>query len=739
MRNYSLLISKKLYIRNILVFIFFCAIFLLYHSRIEYGNFGILLFLNIMILLVFLLTAFKPKIGLYVFIFCIPLFNSVTTMLAIRSIDIPFYIFFGFFLGFLLSFFQKDFENKLGFLKSEYYDAEIKPAAFVLLGILVISLAVTVFRYANLYPFITNNYYTLKVNLNGVNSDSAIFWAIKYFFNYAIVFFFLFAVFNIIDKKRDIIISTMSLIFATGLSSVFAIYQHYFNPTLGSFRFWADSGRINSTFADPNALGAYCVIIFPVFLSLVIFSKRWYFRLVFFLLFILFMMMVVFSGSRTVLLAIFLTVFIFIIYGIARYVKYLKNASTRKKIINLSIILPLIFIIIVSFSVVIFTENQVKNNFVESELFKRTTMTYGTFVFHAKNVNLIEAFKSISNYRHIYWEQAMHMAIEYPVTGVGPGAYIIELPDYLQRFGKGFTEIDFSGNYYLQVLSELGLSGFIVVLFVFFLIIKKTFLYHSLKRKTGNLNLDDRLLFGIFVSYIITLVSLIFGPHTNFTAIQLTFWLIIAFILSYIKISQSQILSKIEPASIKNPDKSSAAISLKGPVVLSGSLKISLGQKISLAFILLLFFSSFILSSFTSLSIHAKQNRCYFENAYGFYGTENFEGKDISWISVDASTKLEKKGNTLILPLQDGYPFDDLGHLALPDPLVAKIYIDNLQVKSVKLENNSWYNVNIPIPDFTEDWFTLTIVLNRSWVPRDLELNFDTRELGARIGEYEFK
>ncbi|MBM3700841.1 MAG: hypothetical protein FJW68_08045 [Actinobacteria bacterium] len=740
MRNYSLLISKKIYVRNILVFIFFGFVFLLYHSIIEYGNLAVFILLNALVLFIFIFTAFKPKLGLYIFIFFIPLLNSVTTIMAIRSIDFPIYMFFGFFLGFLLSFFDKDFKNRLNLSSQDYYDKEIYPLAFVFLGILVISLAVTLFRYANFFPFITNNYYNLKVNLNGVGSSGVLFWVIKYFFNYAIAFFFLFALFNIIDKKKDIIIAVFVLISATVISSIYAIYQYYFNPTFGSFSYWAESGRINSTFSDPNALGAYCVIIFPIFLSMVIFSKRWYYRLVFSVFFILFIIMTFFSGSRTALLGIVITLFVFLLYGIINYLKYLSATDKKKRIINLCIILPLIFLILISMIAVFLTENQIKESFYQSELFKRTSGSINTFFYHFNEYGFTEGLKSISNFRHFYWGMAVNMAKDYPLTGVGTGSYIIELPDYLRRFGagdyqsQGIYQVDYAGNYYLQVLAELGAAGLMSMLFMFFLIIKKTALYYVCKRKIGIVKRDDRFLFGLFVSFIVTIFSLIFGPHTNFTSIQLIFWLVIGLILSYVKIMQSNIPLDTD-ISVFNKKN----ITINKPIKLTGVLAFTRQQKVLIPVLLFLFFSSFMLSSLTGLSIHAKQNRCQFENTYGFFDYKSFEGRDVRWISIDASTKIKKDGNMLTIPIQDAYPYELVENVNLPKPLIAKFYIDNMLVKRVKLENNSWYNVALNIPGFTEDWFTLTIVLNRSWVPKDLKLNFDTRELGARIGEYEFE
>lgn len=735
-RNYSLLIRKNLYIRNIVIFLFFYIIFFLEHKETYYDNIGILLFANILIFSVFIITAFKPKIGLYLFIFFIPLLNSLTTILEIKPINILLFLFFGFFLGFLLSFFERDLINKLSLVnKYNYYEKEIGIISFTFLLILVISFGLTVFRYANFYPFITNNYHNLEVSTSGYDSNSAIYWVRQYFFNYAIGFAFLFSVFNIFDKKKDIIIAVLTLIFSTTLASIFSIYQYFVNPYIGSFDYWVESGRLNSTFTDPNALGAYCVLIFPIFLSLIIFTTRWYLKLLFSILFIPFILMIFFSGSRSALLGILLSLIIFFIYGIIRYIKYLATLNKRKKIINLTIILLVILIIIISLSGIFLTENQLKNSFLEVGLMQRSIQSLDTLYSHFKKDGLIESIKSISNYRYIYWNMAINMAKEYPLTGVGIGSYIIELPDYLKSYDTGFNQVDFAGNYYLQVLAELGLPGLILILFLFFIIIKKTLLYYNYKRRINEININDRLLFGFFISFITMLVILFFGPHTNFTEIQFIFWTVISLIIVYIKINQLRSVSESSSNVLENkklfPEK---------PLTLSNKLNITLRQKISLALILLIFLSSYMISSITTLSNYAKQDRSDYENHYGFYDYDKVGNKKVRWTSNDASEVITKEGNILIIPIQDGYPEEKYIKIKEPpEPLVIKFYIDNLMVEKIKLEDDSWYNIRINIPDFTKNVFTLTLVMNRSWVPKKVGLNNDTRVLGAMVGEYKFE
>lgn len=60
------------------------------------------------------------------------------------------------------------------------------------------------------------------------------------------------------------------------------------------------------------------------------------------------------------------------------------------------------------------------------------------------------------------WEPALRMAADYPLTGVGLGAYIIEVSNYSAYFDKDRTTPESSENDLLQVASELGAAGLIV-------------------------------------------------------------------------------------------------------------------------------------------------------------------------------------------------------------------------------------------------------------------------------------
>ncbi|MBE3088787.1 MAG: hypothetical protein IMZ41_00760, partial [Actinobacteria bacterium] len=180
------------------------------------------------------------------------------------------FLFFGLFLGFLVNNASKFLSSRpLEYPKDIIFDSKIMKAMFMFIVILVLSSAITIFRYSNFYPFITNNYHDLAINFNGMGSTDSMIWTIRFFYNYFIGFLFFILIFNVVDRVEDIVNSLIYLISATMISAGVIIYQYYFNPYFGNIENWVNSGRFNATFTDPNALGAYTILLFPIYIGLV--------------------------------------------------------------------------------------------------------------------------------------------------------------------------------------------------------------------------------------------------------------------------------------------------------------------------------------------------------------------------------------------------------------------------------------------------------------------------------------
>jgi len=678
--------------------------------------------------IIYILSLYRIKWGLFLFIFLIPLLNFYAIPFVRRPRQIILFLFFGLFLGFLINKTSKFLSRwSLKFSGGFVFESKITKAMFIFTAVLFISCAITIFRYSNLYPFITNDYYKLAINVNGVGSTGSIIWTIRCFYNYFIAFLFFVLIFNIIESIKDIVNSIISLILATMVSAGVIIYQYYFNPYYGNLEHWVNSGRFNATFSDPNALGAFTILLFPIFIGLLVYFKRWYLKLLILISFSLFLMELFFSGSRSAFIGIVLAIIIFVVIFIKRSFRHInrhwKLYSRWLKIIL--ILIPLIIVIILS-SFSLYLINSPDSYILKTGLASRTIETFKTGIYYARELGLIEGLKSISNYRYIFWGQAVAMFNDYPLTGVGQGSYLLQLPNYLTMNRTGYLingklAVDYSGNYYLQVLSELGLPGLVLILFIFYLLINKVFNYFREKRRLKNFENSDWLLTALFISFISMLVGQIFGPHTNFDEIQFTLWLVIGLMIAYIKLKQTGFKERSKPLQIFK------------------RIRFGLGEKISLSVIVLVFISSMVVSSATTLSINVGQNLYDikgnykgWENSYGFYKVETIEDETFRWTGIDASEVVEKKGDKMIIPMKDAIPIEP------QKPLSVNIFVNNLLVEKTELEYNKWTDVQIDIPDSAKDMFTLTLTFSRSWVPKEIGITPDARELGIRVGEYRF-
>ncbi len=723
MERNNIPVPAGLIARKTVIFLLFYLIFFLYLRLIVGTNLELMYFVNSIVLIIFVLSSYKIKFGLYLFIFLIPLLNSSNNFLVSRPRYIVVFMFFGLFLGFLVNHGSKyltEYPNNAD--ERFIFDRTMMKLILIFTGVLVISCAITIFRYSNFYPFIANEYHDLAININGVRSTGSMIWTIRYFYNYLIGFLFLFLIFNVIKSTKDVLYSIIVIISATMISVGVVLHQYFVNPYLGNVAHWVRSGRFNATFTDPNALGGFTILLFPVFLGMILYFKKWYMRLIFFFLFLLFLILLLLAGSRSAFIGIFLAAVIFIILFIIRGLRYLRNRMAswpgKKKAFVLSIIILIILCLILAIIyLVIFQKDLIS----KSSMIDRTLKSVETGIFYFSKYGIVEGLKSISNYRYIFWGQAIEMFKDYPVTGVGQGAYILQLPNYLVSQRTCFAQVDYSGNYYLQILSELGLPGIILIISIFFILIKRVSGYFIARRRSKIFENKDWILISLFISFIAMLVGQIFGPHTNFDEVQLIFWLVIGLMIAYIKVEQINSRGNIRTLEI------------------SSRIRFSLREKLSLSIILFIFFSVFLFNSLTTLSINVEQNLydrkdnyVGWQNDYGFYREEISEEGPFSWVAQDASTVIEKKGEKLIIPIKDAYP-------EYPDKeLSVKIFIDNLLVEKTALDYNKWENIEIDIPQMAKEHFTLTLVFNRGWSPKELGINNDTRVFGGKIKKIVF-
>lgn len=150
----------------------------------------------------------------------------------------------------------------------------LKPMA-IAAWLVAISGIITFLRFANFYPFLSDGFYELITNVNGVTSGGARMSTVFHSLNYLSEFGFFLILSSVLltgnFARKVVIVLGVSL----SLSLGFGFFQHFQNPGLGNTGFWIRLNQINSTFSDPNAFGAFLAIAGPLLLGAFFSFKGW--------------------------------------------------------------------------------------------------------------------------------------------------------------------------------------------------------------------------------------------------------------------------------------------------------------------------------------------------------------------------------------------------------------------------------------------------------------------------------
>ena len=212
---------------------------------------------------VFLITIFYVKWGTLLFIFSFPLINNLPYFFGISE-NIPhaptaLVLFLFFFLGWLV-------HNIL--YKPEYSIKHPILKPLILFSILIfISGIITIFRYSNFYPFLSDYVYELVTNVNGVSAGGAIMSSIFNSLNYLTGFAFFIILLTTVKSNEFIKKIFVILLISTSISILFGLFQQFHDISIGNTFIRIKQNTLNATFKDPNSFGVYLAVIIPLFLG----------------------------------------------------------------------------------------------------------------------------------------------------------------------------------------------------------------------------------------------------------------------------------------------------------------------------------------------------------------------------------------------------------------------------------------------------------------------------------------
>ena len=326
------------------------------------------------------------------------------------------------------------------------------------------------------------------------------------FISYIILYFI---VVNVIIQKNEFD-SFIKIFFITSfLVSIYALIQYY-----GLDPYFTEINEIASTIGQKNWISNYLAIIFPVIFSYFLLQKEKKNKLIYYLLLSVLYATLMICQSRGIWISISLTL-IFAIYIIIKFKLFEIFKKNKKWLIAL-------FIIFLIITIIYSTDNPLNKSVIT--VTERAISTFD------------EKDPSVKT-RLLIWWSTLNMIKDKPLLGTGIGTFKMNYLDYQADFlQKNPDYIKFSGkaaeahNEYIQILAELGISGFAVFLLIIFVFYSLTLKY--LKNKHNN---QDRIVvFGLLMGITSFLIHSLFTFPFHVPVLGSTFFILLGLAVVYI-------------------------------------------------------------------------------------------------------------------------------------------------------------------------------------------------------------
>lgn len=631
--------------------------------------------------LMFALTAFGPRSALTVFALLVPLLGFVSRVLGSPGIPVLVFAFLGLACGSV---------TRAAFT-GHRLSLVWRPLSLLILAFASLvgaSGLITASRFANFYPWSDEPLREWVVNSVGVLTSEAVNNTLTTGVTYisGIIVFLLAHRLLVRCSPSDKEQTLKRMLWAFVLGGVLA-------NSLALWQFFSDKhlviGFITGTYTDSNALGVCSALVFSFSLGLILVSGR---RARAFLIICALQSIAVsvLARSRAGVLGIVL-----FLVGFALWVRRISPDRPRRTDLPFRTLKGLAIMTVLLVAVLV----------VQDLGHLRTIPVVGDAALLAARPSE-DSLRYLLRHRLHQWSEALLMCRDFPWSGVGLGAYIIELPNfYLENEGKLFV-IDTSGNLFLQIASELGLLGLVLSLILVIHLVRCGGVV-LLTEKGVRLGASQRLVACVTLGLLAALVLSLFGAHILFLEYNYMVAFSVAMLLSFCRRS--------------GPDDAEAADSgtrssrrWLGPCLLAASVTIV---------------SVILLSeSLGPLSIPRRREAVGWQFEYGFYRKEVWGDKfPFWWTQKEAQMRITAAGKALEFSLFCTHPDAD------NNPVTVRISVNGQFVEAVELTRDRWKKVKVPLAGLEGKRIALSLAVDRTFNPKRQGISEDHRDLGVAI------
>jgi O-antigen ligase len=280
------------------------------------------------------------------------------------------------------------------------------------------------------------------------------------FVSYAVIFFI---VINSFESFKSAEFILKLLVISMTLVSIIGLSQYYFYDNYFFQYIFSTNHPLGSTFGNRNMATHFIVMVFPVSIVYLLFSKSNKKITFYSLTIFISIWFIVFTMARQAYVSIALELFAIFAFILLDFYKHKGKSLLAQSELKLSKFIALIVIVIST----IIVSNLTKDgwDFNGSEKLKRV-------------VSITQ--EEGGNSRLPAWINTLHMVKDNPFLGVGVGQW---QQSYAQYYDKSIKDVIYNEktrlrtlhNEYLQMLSELGIVGYIFLLWLLYLTVSRIF------------------------------------------------------------------------------------------------------------------------------------------------------------------------------------------------------------------------------------------------------------------------
>ena len=665
-----------------------------------------------------LLSSSFPLGGLILLCFCAPLISVVPLYLT-KGSPYPIVLFAeaGFVSGWLLN----------GIIKPEPEES-FKGRGWLIAfaAVIFISTVGTFFRYCPPWLWNAPDFLSEIVNNKNMTRIDAVRYILFVFANVYLGIFIICASQNILCKFKRKFANIQSVIIWTLLlggacAAMFAIYQEMNDIMFCANKayYWIRLKRVNGTCTDPNALGAFISLCITISLLKIAFSGSskswiaWIKKISAVILTFIFLLAIQYSGSRTALLSTLLALSCAVFVSVYYYTNILTKNFKHSSLIKSLVIVFMIGIYATGIALLPKAINYVDRNLrvtsSSTSLLRRIKRDIRIFKRNGGGtIGLINDKR-----RLLYWKYASIMWKDYPFTGIGLGAYVVELPNYTSAKKERLFRVDNACNYYLHYAAETGFPGILFIGMFFGTLIVMMLKGIKNSSSLSTFELHQRLV--LLIALPIYLIILIFGVHTLAFEFNIAFSILLGVAASY-----------QEPS---------------GKITKRSKIIEDMKYIIPALIIILLAFYAWRIYENNNKSLNSERRQAVYglKIEKGWEKWENWKGVPFQhrWIKKVAHITLERKDLLLGFPILSSNPKLAENHQKV------SFYVNGNKINEIILDKpGEWKLIKFPAPyanafiHSLPAFVSVRIEVDKLWKPSSVSTNEDVRSLGITVGKH---